>query len=921
MAEENKKAVRNKKKRKILKTFLWVTGVLFLVCMIYGFVRLRPLYIEARERIYDILADMDTGSFRRQTNTMIYARDGELIGKLGYEHYDYVDISDISHYIQQGYIDVEDKSFKSHHGVDFKATIRAAIALVTHRGRITQGGSTITQQVIKNNLLSTERSFERKALEILIAFQLEKEYTKADIMEFYCNSCYYGNSCYGVEGAAKYYFGVDAKSVDLAQAAMIVGTSNSPNNYNPVANYELCMQKKERVLGQMLKEGSISEQEYAAAVAERPEVHEISDNIGSESYESSYAVYCAAIKLMEHDGFEFQYTFSSEEDYDAYQEKYSEAYNEATSRIRSGGFKINTSYDQNVQEKLQDALDTTLEEQTDLQEDGRYDMQGAAICIDNESGQVIAVVGGRGTDDAFNRAYMAKRQTGSAIKPLLVYGPALNEGVVTPSTVYNDSEIDINGYSPKNSDGQYLGDMTVREALARSVNTIAVQIYNNVGTETAMSYLDKMKFGNMSFGDAYNSALALGAFTNGETVSDMARGFAAIANGGVMRESTCIFSLISEADGTIYSYSPKDGEKVFSEDTAFILTDMMVGAFQEEYGSAVSIKNEDQCFAGKTGTTNENRDAWFAGFSRYYTAVTWIGCDMPRSDEHLVGNGYPAQVWSSFMNEMHEDLERKEFEIPDTIILSGADGSEQKPDYKENIYASRPEGMDYTSGELKKKIADNERERRIVQEMADAEATVSEFEQYQVANVDEAIAIDDKFNAVMEVIGRIEDDLRQADLRERAEYKYSLLAGDVKNNWIDAMNAENEAQAQADRIWNEEQAAQSSESALQITHDSWVNTVWYYVSALNDRTIYSSSVDTLIAGAEEAITHCEGYGEYDDLRYELDQASRKARELPTEEEVERQRAAAEAAAAAAAAQIEASRDPVVGTGPGNVTIR
>ena len=516
---------------------------------------------------------------------------------------------------------------------------------------------------------------------------------------------------------------------------------------------------------------------------------------------------------------------------------------------------------------------------------------------------------------------MAKRQTGSAIKPLLVYGPALNEGVVTPSTVYNDSEIDINGYSPKNSDGQYLGDMTVREALARSVNTIAVQIYNNVGTETAMSYLDKMKFGNMSFGDAYNSALALGAFTNGETVSDLARGFAAIANGGVMRESTCIFSLISEVDGTIYSYSPKDGEKVFSEDTAFILTDMMVGAFQEEYGSAVSIKNEDQCFAGKTGTTNENRDAWFAGFSRYYTTVTWIGCDMPRSDEHLVGNGYPAQVWSSFMNEMHEDLERKEFEIPDTIILSGADGSEQKPDYKENIYASRPEGMDYTSGELKKKIADNERERRIVQEMADAEATVSEFEQYQVANVDEAIAIDDKFNAVMEVIGRIEDDLRQADLRERAEYKYSLLAGDVKNNWIDAMNAENEAQAQADRIWNEEQAAQSSESALQITHDSWVNTVWYYVSALNDRTIYSSSVDTLIAGAEEAITHCEGYGEYDDLRYELDQASRKARELPTEEEVERQRAAAEAAAAAAAAQIEASRDPVVGTGPGNVTIR
>ena len=917
MAEKNTKEKLHKKKRGILKFFLWFFCVMFLTCAVYGFVRLRPLYVEARERIYDILADMNTGSFRRQTNTMIYSRDGQLIGKLGYEHYDYVDISDISHYIQQGYIDMEDKRFKSHHGVDFKATIRAAIALVTHRGRITQGGSTITQQVIKNNLLSTERSFERKALEILIAFQLEKEYTKADIMEFYCNSCYYGNSCYGVEGAAKYYFGVDAKSVDLAQAAMIVGTSNSPNNYNPVVNYELCMEKKERVLGQMLKEGSITEPEYAAAVAERPEVREISDNIGGESYESSYAVYCSALKLMEHDGFEFKYVFESEDDYNAYQEKYSEAYNDATERIRSGGFKINTSYDPDVQEKLQRALDSTMAEQTDLQDDGRFDMQGAAICIDNDNGQVIAVVGGRGTEDAFNRAYMAKRQTGSAIKPLLVYGPALNEGVVTPAMIYNDSEININGYSPKNSDNQYLGDMTVREALARSVNTVAVQIYNDVGTETAMSYLDKMKFSNITFGDAYNSALALGAFTKGETVSDMARGFAAIANGGVMRDSTCILSLISEVDGTIYSYKAKDGTKIFSEDTAFILTDMMVGAFQEEYGSAVSYRNEGQCFAGKTGTTNENRDAWFAGFSRYYTTVTWTGCDIPRSDGHLVGNGYPAQIWSAFMNEMHEGLEKKEFEIPGTIILSGADGSEQKPEYTENIYESRPEGMDYTSGELKKKIADNERERRIAQEMVEAEAALDEFEQYQVTNVDEAIAIDEKFNAVLEVIGRIEDEYRQSQYRERAEYKYSLLAGDVKNNWIDAMNAQNQAQEESEKVWNAEQAAISSESALQITHDSRVNTVWYYISVLNERSVYSSSVETLIQGAEESISKCEGYGEYDDLRYELDQATQHARNLPTQEEVDRERAAAEAAANAAAAIIESSRDPTPTPRPAN----
>ena len=915
------KTVQRKKKKKkpvskgrrilqrTLQILLGIFLALFLVAVIYGFVRIRPLYTKAKEQVYDIIANMDTGSFRRQTNTSVYDKNGELIGKLGYEHYDYLKITEISDYIQQGYIDVEDKRFKSHHGVDWIATIRAGLSLIRHGGHITQGGSTITQQVIKNNLLTTERTFDRKALEILIASQLEKEFTKADIMEFYCNSNYYGNSCYGVEGAAQYYFGIDANSVDLAQAAMIVGISNSPNNYNPVADYELCMKKKERVLGYMLKQGHITQEEYDEAVKERPEILQKSDNIGGQSYEATYAIHDAALLYMRHNGFEFKYSFESEEEYEAYRDSYSEAYNEASDRIREGGYKINTSFDPAIQEHLQNAIDGTLAGETDLQDDERYDMQGAGVCIDNTTGQVVAVVGGRGTKDEYNRAYLAKRGAGSSIKPLVVYGPALNEGVVSPATVYNDAEIDISGYKPKNSDGQYYGNVTVREALARSLNTVAAQIFTNTGSQRALSYLDKMRFSSLSFGDSYNTAIALGGFTNGVTVEDMARGYAAIANDGILRDSTCVTSIVSEAEGTIYDVSNAGEVKIFNADTAFILKDMMQGVFNEEYGTASAYRPEDQCYAGKTGTTNENRDGWFAGFSTSYTTVIWTGCDTPKSNPHLAGNEYPLAAWSSFMNAIHTGKEKQEFSVPDTILLTNAEGEQQKPEYTENIYASRPEGWDYTSGELIRKVEENARLRRVEVEKEKAEDLVREFEDYQIQNVDDALALDDYYYRVLATIGEIEDDAEQTPYKERAEYKYSLLSGDVKQNWIDAMKAENQAAQDSLNAENARAASESSEEALRITKTQRINAVNIYIETLNARTVLTASVQNLITGGQAALALCAGYPEFEELSLDLNNAIAYAQALPTEAEVARQQAEAEAAAAQAASLAQSSQDP------------
>ena len=882
------------KKQIIVRSVLCTFAVLCIACAIYGIVVVKPLYEKAQEQVYDILADMDTGSFRRQNNTTVYDKDGNLIGKLGYEHYEYVNITDISDKIQQGYIDVEDRRFKIHRGVDFKALARATITYLKNGGRITQGGSTITQQVIKNNLLSQERSLKRKILEILIAFQLEKEYTKADIMEFYCNSNYYGNNCYGVQGAAEYYFGVDAQSVDWAQAAIIVGTSNSPNRYNPLADYELCMEKKARVLKQIYDAGHMTEEEYQQALEERPEVVKKNDSIGSESYTTSYAVYCAALKLMEKDNFQFRYTFDSEEEYASYREAYSEVYNNAVNDIRDGGYKLETSFDPKIQEQLQTAVDTVLQDETEKQDDGRFDVQGAAVCIDNTTGQVTAIVGGRGTEEAYNRGYQAKRQAGSAIKPLLVYGPGLNEGTIQPFTVYEDKEIDIGGYRPKNSDGIYRGEVTIREALAQSLNTIAAQVFHDTGSQESLAYLDKMKFTSLSFGDAYNMAISLGGFTRGVTVSDMARGYAAIENGGKMRDSSCLTRIVSEKDGTIYEYKDDQGTEIFSEDTAFILQDMMQGVHREEFGTAYGLLSDDQCYAGKTGTTNDEKDAWFSGFSSYYTCTVWVGSDTYRTVRDLSGAGYPLEIWSSFMDGLHSGLEKKEFPVPGTVLLTN--GTEDRQvDYTADIYTSRPEGWDYTSSILRTVVAERARQRRIKSEVKEAEQAVVEFEAYQIHDVEDADNFREAYQNVLSLIEAIEDTSLQEDLKERAENKYSVMESSAVSLWEKA--AQDEAasrRAEAD-VANQNSAAEASETAMQISHDNRVYTVELYIEALNGRTVYDQTVENLVSGGQTALSNCQGYDEYDSLSESLSAAVVRARNLPTAEQVRQENEASAAA--------------------------
>lgn len=878
--ETTKETGNTKKKvsigRKIwrtIKTIILLTLIVLTIGGVIAYRKFMPIYKDTKQHIYEVITTMDTGSFRRLGNTYIYDKNGQEIGKLGNEKYDYVESSDISQYIKNAYIAQEDKNFATHPGIDIKAITRAAIAYIKHKGHITQGGSTITQQVIKNNLLSNQRTFSRKFTEIFMALELEKTYTKAQLMEFYCNSNYYGCGCYGVEGAAQYYFGRSAKDVSLAEAAMIAGISNRPSEFNPVASYEKATKKKESVLKSMLKVGAITQEEFDKAMAENPEIVEKSDDAEADSYMISYAVHCATLQFMKDAGFNFQYKFDTNDNYEEYRKLYKEKYSEASGKIRSGGYKIYTSFDPEIQSKLQETVKNGLNKK----------LQGAAVCIDNKSQMVIAMVGGKTPDDDYNRAFLMERSPGSSIKPLLVYGPALNEGIVTTKTYIKDEETDINGYNPKNADGVYLGDMTIREALARSRNTIAVKLLYSTGIKDAFKYLQKMKFSSICYADTTILSTALGGFTYGIKPVDMAKGYATIANQGVYKDNDCLIKIVKEDDSIIYQ-SKDNPVEVYNADTAYILKDMMQGVFREEYGTAHDINTEGHIYAAKTGTTNNNKDAWFCGFSDDYTTVVWCGCDKPKSVKELKGSSYPAEIWINFMNSIN-DAGMKDFQIPDTVYLENESGNYREVQLTDDLWASRPKDYDYMSHLTEDAIAEKEKERRIKKEKEKAEESVSAFEKFQISNTKEAMELDERYNSVLGVIREIEDENEQIDYEQRAAYKYGLLSGDVEKTWEKVMEQEKRDEQKKNNLKSKSEAAESKENALSELREKKKKVVNWYIDELYDRELYTDVTQEIIKDALAALEEYKGYDGYDSLKSKLDDAIDHAEKLPTREEV------------------------------------
>ena len=618
-----------------------------------------------------LVRQSDENTFKTNQTSIVYAADGSVISTLkGEKDSYYVSIEEMPVDAVTAIVSIEDKKFFRHHGIDYRALLRAVKAMVQN-GEVKQGGSTITMQLARNVFLSQEKTWQRKVEEMYIATELEKKYSKDEILEFYLNNIYFGNGYYGIQSAARGYFDSDVQNLSLSQIAFLCAIPNNPTLYDPVTNKDNTVARRDRILKNMLDDGKISQLDYAQAVTEQITLNR-PQALAKNDYVETYTYYCATRALMQQQGFVFHEDFKTDEEQQAYEDTYNSLYNECQKKLYTGGYRIYTSIDLSLQEELQQSVDDTLSGYTSVNEEGVYELQASAVCIDNDNGYVRAIVGGRSQDFpgyTLNRAYQSFRQPGSAIKPLTVYTPGFEQNY-TPDTIVVDEPIE-NG--PKNANGTYLGEITVRTAVEKSVNTIAWKLYDQITPDKGLAYLKEMNFSKISPSD-YRLATALGGFTNGVSALEMASGFATIENDGYYRTPTCIVKILN-GDGEVLYQEEEEPTLIYKKNAARMMTDVLKGVITTGTGKGLGLG--DMPCAGKTGTTNDHKDGWFVGYTRYYTTSVWVGYDMPRKLQELMGNTYPGKIWQSFMNKAHEGLEPLDFlpyaKISDELIQQPED--------------------------------------------------------------------------------------------------------------------------------------------------------------------------------------------------------------------------------------------------------
>lgn len=864
-------------------------GILASVMVIGGivglcvYVKVLPMFTETREEVFDKLVHLSEDDFVMKEDTVVYDSKGKQVGSVNAGSYKYVKINDVSPYIYEGYIAVEDKRFKTHGGVDLVATMRAGVSLLKHNMEITQGGSTITQQVIKNNLLTQNKSYTRKIAEILLAPTIESKFTKAQIMEFYCNSNFYGNKCYGVGAASKYYFGKKCADLEPHEAAMLIGLSNSPASYNPVLHPKAALKKRNSVLRIMCKEGVITPKEYKSALKKKLNIKQFSEKGGSkESYVMSYAIHCAAISLMEKENFKFKYVFDSKEDYQKYNKQYSKVYSEKIESIRSGGYKLYTSINMKKQKKLQKAVDNGLSFNKEKDGDtGKYALQGAAVCINNETNYVEAIVGGRGKNDQYNRAYLAARQSGSAIKPLIDYTPGFESGMYSPSTIVNDHKF-ANG--PSNAGGGYHGNVRIREAVARSLNTVAWQVLDNITVKYGLSFLDKLHFHNISYIDNDNMALSLGGFTEGVRVVDMAKGFSTLANNGSYSDRTCIKKIEHVSDGVVYKNN-NEKDQVYSQDAAWMMTDVLKGVFNESYGTGRKLKLDNgQICAGKTGTTNSSKDVWFCGYTKYYTTVVWAGYDTPRAMPGASGASIPGVIWKDYMDDIHKKLKPEDFIMPSTISLAKYDGNGNIIEGTAISGSSkRTYGMDYFSKTILSEKADEVQVLKDKKYQKEVLKKLKNFEKRYISNIADYYDLENDYKELTDMISSIVDDDVRTDYAVRARNKYDSLK-DETVSWKKVVKAYEKQQKEENERLAEKKKNDSERALKNQIYKNKIELARTRIKRMHGYLYQPSNMQILIDSAKEALDACKGYSEYYNLKAMFDMYKKELEELPVKGE-------------------------------------
>lgn len=639
--------------RAIGRVVYWCCICILIVCILgvcfaaYKFMPVVEKYLSEAE---ELVANSSASTFYTENTGYIYAADGTEIAVLRANGYsNYLESKDIPDNVKNAFVAIEDKRFYKHHGVDWGSTAASALKLVIYK-HTDRGGSTITQQLVRNVFtddIGFEKTYTRKLKEIMTAICLEKKYSKDLILEYYINNINFANNYYGIEAASLGYFDKPVSELTTSEIALLCAIPNNPSYYNPREHLDHTVKRRNVILKEMYNQGYLDRQNYLVAL--NSSVTLCKQESAFYNYESSFAIKCATECLMRNSGFIFRYSFKSQKEYDAYREEYDSAYSEASHLLYTGGYQVYTTLNLKAQEKAQKALDSQLKSFTGKNKDGVFTMQGAATVIDNKTGKVIACIGGREQETdvySLNRAYQAYMQPGSTIKPLIVYTPALQAGY-TPSSIVSDTEIK-NG--PSNSDGKYLGEITLREAVEKSRNCVAWRLLDELGPKVGLSYVQNMKFDKITPNDYYDSA-ALGGLYYGVTTVQMASGYATLENGGVFRNPDCIAMILNAKGKNVYVEEKE--HRVYSEQASSQMIDVLQGVAKQGTAAGLVVKgNEKMPIACKTGTTNGGKCAWLCGITPYYSVAVYVGRDDGKATKGLWGSTYPKYVWQGIQSSL-----------------------------------------------------------------------------------------------------------------------------------------------------------------------------------------------------------------------------------------------------------------------------
>ncbi len=594
---------------------------------------------------------MDFEGIAYNFSSAVFANDenGNSV-EVAYLHSDgrreWIDSEEIPEVAKEAAISIEDERFIKHNGVDIKRTVGAVIGWVGAKltGKSpSYGGSTITQQVIKNITNERDRTVLRKVKEMMRAVAFEKRFTKDEILTMYLNIVYFGNNCYGIEASSKMYFSKKAIDLTLEEAAMIVGITQAPSRFDPFRNPDETIKKRNTVITKMYELKKISEEEYTRAINSELGVNSKTKAINSTVY--SYFVDQVINDVIS----------------DLQTKKgYSESF--AAQQVFGGGLKIFTTMDSKIQADIEKIYTNTANFPG-----ASRGMQSAMVIIDPSNGQIKGMVGGIGTKTesrGLNRATQTKRQAGSSIKPLSVYSPALETGKITAATIVTDEPLTIGDWSPKNSYTGFKGDMTIRKALEISANIPAVKVLQSSGLENSFKFMtDKYHFTTLVNDDKNLSALGLGGLTVGVTTKEMAAAYATFANKGVYVTPHTYTKVLDSTGKVVLENEPKT-TRVMSEANAFIMSSFLKDVVNGSAGTGRSARLSGMSTYGKTGTSNDSKDKWFVGYTPYYVGAVWCGYDQNNGS---VSSSIPNGVWKKVMQEVHSGLADKAIEQPSSV--------------------------------------------------------------------------------------------------------------------------------------------------------------------------------------------------------------------------------------------------------------